>query len=38
MKGEKLLEEMEHVDPNMPFGEFLNRMDGKIAGIIKNKQ
>ena len=28
-------EEMEHVDPNMPFGEFLNRMDEKIARIIK---
>ena len=31
-------EEMEHVNPNMPFGEFLNRMDGKIAGIVKGKQ
>ena len=28
-------EEMAHADPNMPFGEFLNRMDGKIAGIVK---
>ena len=31
-------EEMAHADPNMPFGEFLNRMDGKIAGIVKGKQ
>lgn len=30
-------EELEHADPNMPFGEFLNRMDGKIAGMIKMK-
>ena len=31
-------EEMEHADPNMAFGEFLNRMDGKITGIVKGKQ
>ena len=31
-------EEMAHMDPNMPFREFLNRMDEKIAGIVKNKQ
>ena len=31
-------EEMEHADPNMPFGEFLNRMDGKIAEIVKGNQ
>lgn len=31
-------EELEHADPNMPFGEFLNRMDEKIAGIVKGKQ
>ena len=28
-------EEMKHVDPNMPFGEFLIKMDEKIAGIVK---
>lgn len=31
-------EEMAHADPNMPFGEFLNRMDEKIAGIVKGEQ
>ncbi len=31
-------EEMEHADPNLPFGEFLNRMDGKIAEIVKGNQ
>ena len=31
-------EELEHVDPNMPFGEFLNRMDEKIAEIVKGNQ
>ena len=30
-------EEMANTDPNMPFGEFLNRMDEKIAGIVKGK-
>ena len=30
-------EEMAHASPNMPFGEFLNRMDEKIAGIVKGK-
>ena len=31
-------EEMANTDPNMAFGEFLNRMDGKIAEIVKGKQ
>ena len=31
-------EKLEHADPNIPFGEFLNRMDGKIAGIVKGNQ
>lgn len=31
-------EELEHADPNLPFGEFLNRMDEKIAGIVKGNQ
>lgn len=31
-------EELEHADPNLPFGEFMNRMDEKIAGIVKGKQ
>lgn len=30
-------EELEHTDLNLPFGEFLIRMDEKIAEIIKNK-
>ena len=28
--------ELEHTDPNMPFGNFLIKMDEKIAEIIKN--
>ena len=28
-------EELEYTDPNFPFGEFLIRMDEKIAEIIK---
>ena len=31
-------EEMEHSNPNLPFGEFLNKMDERIAGIVKGNQ
>lgn len=31
-------EEMARTNPNLPFEEFLNRMDEKIAGIIKGNQ
>ena len=31
-------EEMEHSNPNLPFGEFLNKMDERIAGIVKGYQ